>query len=204
MHSRFALCIAALTLLCSCAAPPQAPSVPNLQIERLREEQYRLLAQVRYELAMLEPRVRAAQGDDPESIRFRERYKRLKSQFTSIEEEVQATESGDTVYVSADAKNPLLAAYYERLRARIEQAGTSNFPVAEGQSVYGTASVLLTLNSDGVLKEVEVIQSSSEVLRSQSQLLLQSLSPFEPLPSDVALKASRVVIVTSFRYVRAK
>jgi protein TonB len=194
-------------LLCACASLPQqsvATGGDASLVEKLREEQFQLLAQVRYELALLEPIVNASRGSDERTVKFRERYDALRREFRRIEDDVQKNESGSTVYVSAGAKDPRIAEYYERLRVRIEEAGTSSFPRVAGKSIYGAAAVLVSMRPTGEVTAVEVAESSSDEIRRHVQALMQRLSPLEPLPRTVDPGASRVLLVAAFNYTATK
>jgi periplasmic protein TonB len=169
-------------------------------LEQLRKEQFKLLAEVRYELALLAPSVEHATVDDPESKRRREKYDQLKAKFIEIEAEVESEKTDRTIYVSSSSKDARLADYYHALKTRIERAGTETFPVLDGRPARGTASVLLAMDAAGKVQRVDVVKSSSAVLRRHAEALLRSLAPYELLPPAVAANANRVVFVAFFNY----
>jgi outer membrane biosynthesis protein TonB len=197
----FSIC-AVFTVLCACASPPNqsVDTSDASRIEALREEQFRLLAQVRYELAIMERTLSADSASDDTRAKRRERYDALRREFRRIEDSVQSGEEGGTFYISAGAKDPRVAEYYDRLRKRIESAGTSHFPKEAGTSIYGTAAVLVSMRRTGEVTAVDVAESSSAAIRLHVQALMQGLSPMEPFPSGIASGATRVLLVTTFNY----
>ena len=200
------LALAIFVALCACSSPPQQHVDTGSEvshIEDLREEQFRLLAQVRYELALLESKVNAGRASDQRTAKVREQYEALRRTFRTIEDDIQGNDAAGTVYVSAGARDLRIAEYYERLRVRIEEAGTANFPNVAGKSIYGTAAVLVSMRPTGEVTVVDVVESSSNEVRRHVQALMQSLSPLEPLPRTVATGASRVLLVAVFNYTAA-
>ena len=191
----------AAVLSCSCAAAQhQSPDAASVS---LLEEQCKLLAQVRQELAVLEPRYIVTRGPEPEAVRFRESYKGLQTRFRAIETTVEADRS-HTVCVYAGASDPQISAYYEKLKAIVERAGESNFPRNSGTFIYGYASISASITPTGEVSAVEVAESSSGAIGDHTRALLLSVSPVEPLPSAVAPSARRVLFVATFNYVRSE
>ncbi len=153
-------------------------------------------------MSLLEQQLQPKQKEDDSANSYRTKYQALRSALEQIESEIRQDEAVTTLYLSARARDPIVAQYYERLRARIEAAGTANFPSINGKPVYGSGAVLLYMNTEGRVTSVEVVESTGEAVRTHIESLLRSLSPFEPMPSEVARRPERVLLVTAFNYTR--
>lgn len=79
------------------------------------------------------------------------------------------------------------AEYLHAWNNRVEQIGNENFPQeAIDQKVFGTLTMVVTLNPNGTIDNVEIINPSNFTLLNQSALQMVHMSaPFAPIPSEV-------------------
>jgi protein TonB len=79
------------------------------------------------------------------------------------------------------------AAYLHAWNNRVEQIGNENFPQeAIDQKVFGTLTMVVTLNPNGTIDNVEIINPSNFTLLNQSALQMVHMSaPFAPIPAEV-------------------
>ncbi|MDZ7923999.1 MAG: TonB family protein [Marinagarivorans sp.] len=79
------------------------------------------------------------------------------------------------------------AAYLHAWNNRVEQIGNANFPQeAIDQKVFGTLTMVVTLNPNGTIDDVEIINPSNFTLLNQSALQMVHMSaPFAPIPAEV-------------------
>lgn len=79
------------------------------------------------------------------------------------------------------------AAYLHAWNSRVENIGNRNFPEeALQQELFGTLMMVVTLNADGSVDDVEIINPSDHPLLNQSALQMVHLAaPFEKIPSEV-------------------
>lgn len=78
--------------------------------------------------------------------------------------------------------------YKEEWRRKIERVGNLNYPdAARRQHIYGSLRLLVAINSDGTLREVQVLESSSQPILDQAALRIVRLSaPFAPFSGDLS------------------
>ncbi|MBQ0937278.1 TonB family protein [Ideonella paludis] len=180
-----------------------AATVPNGQdksvaiereVERLEAEQYRLLEQVRNELAALP----AIAPSSPQAAR----RAKLELLLAEIERRINAESSGRTYYVSAMTPDTEIRSYYERVQRRIEEQGNINFPKTDTTSLYGRVVVTFALNADGKIDRIDIAKSTSKVLSEHAINLLRMLEPFESFPPEVAKRIDQMVITAPFNYKR--
>jgi protein TonB len=174
------------------------------QIEQLQETQQQLLTQVRRELAALpEPRDHADEGS-PEERAQEERRRRLVQVLAEIEKRVNETNARPKKrYISPATKEAAYAQYYDQLRRKIEERGTSNFPEQGGQKLYGELTMNVTIDAAGNVLETEIVRaSSSRVLDRQAIAIVQAAAPFGPFNAKMRAQADQLVVTSRFRFTR--
>lgn len=181
---------------------PRSAAETKQKIAELQAEQRRLLQEIRAEIARL-PVLPSPSSDEPEErSAHRSRREQLLTLLKEIESRINADSKIRAIYVTKGNQPAAVDSYSERLRERIEAAGTARFPSADGQALYGRAVLLFSVNKDGTLGYVEVIESSSKELADHATALIQELSPFEPFPKEVAKIADRIVLSPHFNYIK--
>ncbi|WP_459206930.1 energy transducer TonB [Pseudomonas sp. MLB6B] len=93
--------------------------------------------------------------------------------------------------------------YKEDWRKKIERIGNLNYPEqARNQKLYGSLRLLVSINRDGSLHEVLVLESSGQPLLDQAaQRIVRMSAPFAPFTGDLA-EFDRLEIVRTWRFAR--
>lgn len=93
--------------------------------------------------------------------------------------------------------------YKDEWRKKIERIGNLNYPdEARRQRIYGHLRLLVTINRDGTLHEVQVLESSGQALLDQAALRIVRLAaPFAPFSGDLA-EFDRLEIIRTWRFER--
>ena len=173
------------------------------EVEALQEQQTLLLAQIRQELATL-------RQPDPKQVRNAQQIAReeRRRQLTKLLAEIERRISEENArprkrYISPATREEVYALYYDKLRRRIEDRGTENFPQAAGNKLYGELTMILTVNHDGKVIDSEVVQSSGNTtLDRRAQAIAKGAGPFERFNSAMRQRADQLVLVTRFRFTR--
>lgn len=78
--------------------------------------------------------------------------------------------------------------YKEEWRRKVERIGNLNYPdAARRERIYGSLRLLVSINRDGTLREVQVLESSGQTILDQAALRIVRLSaPFAPFSGDLA------------------
>lgn len=93
--------------------------------------------------------------------------------------------------------------YYDIVRRKIEERGTSNFPEVNGRKLYGELTMMLTVNHDGRVFDTEVVESSSSRhLDRLAEAIAQSAGPFEAFGLSMRNRADQLIMVSRFRFTR--
>ena len=91
--------------------------------------------------------------------------------------------------------------YKEDWRKKIERVGNLNYPEqARREKIYGKLRLLVSINRDGSLHEVLVLESSGQPLLDQAaQRIVRLAAPFAPFTGDLA-DIDRLEIIRTWRF----
>jgi protein TonB len=93
--------------------------------------------------------------------------------------------------------------YKEDWRKKIERIGNLNYPEeARRQQMYGSLRMMVSINRDGSLYEVLVLESSGQPLLDQAaQRIVRLAAPFAPFTGDLA-DIDRLEIIRTWKFAR--
>lgn len=93
--------------------------------------------------------------------------------------------------------------YKEEWRKKVERVGNLNYPdEARRQQIYGNLRMMVSINRDGSLFEVLVLESSGQPLLDQAaQRIVRLAAPFAPFTGDLA-EFDRLEIIRTWRFAR--
>lgn len=172
-------------------------------VEALKERQNQILAQVRQQLANMPPPDLQAVNPSQESIE-RERKRKLYTQLLAeIEKRINEENARPRKrYISPATREEVYAIYYDELRRKIEDRGTTNFPEAAGRKLYGELTMVITVNHTGTVLDTEVVQTSGNTtLDRRAQSIVRSLA-FGRFNDGMRQRADQIVVVSRFRFTR--
>ena len=176
------------------------------QIEQMQQQQQQILTEIRREIAdMPVPDPRKASLTPAERQQEEKRQQKLR-QLAEIEKQINEQNARPRRrYISPSTREEVYAIYYDKLRHRIEDKGTANFPTLNGHKLYGELTVNLTIDARGRIVESEIIHSSSSRFLDQRALAIaQAASPFGNFSDDMKLKADQIVVTSRFRFTKAE
>jgi protein TonB len=172
-------------------------------IEMLREQQNRLLAQVRRELAKMPPPDPESANPSQASSEREQKRRALVKILAEIEKRINEENARPKKrYISPATREAVYAIYYDELRRKIEDRGTTNFPEVGGRKLYGELTMTITVNHNGVVLDTEVVQPSGiSQLDRRAQAIVRSLS-FGRFNEAMRRQADQIVVVSRFRFTR--
>lgn len=93
--------------------------------------------------------------------------------------------------------------YKEEWRKKIERIGNLNYPdEARRQRIYGSLRLMVSINRDGTLYEVQLLESSGQpVLDEAAKRIVRLAAPFAPFSGDLA-DIDRLEIIRTWRFER--
>ncbi|MDP2262440.1 MAG: TonB family protein [Hydrogenophaga sp.] len=173
------------------------------RIEALKEQQNQVLAQVRRQLANLPPPDLQAINPSPAAVEQEEKRKALVKILAEIEKRINEENARPKKrYISPATREEVYAIYYDDLRRKIEDRGTTNFPEAAGRKLYGELTMVITVNHTGAVLSTEVVQpSGNSTLDRRAQAIVRSLD-FGRFNEAMRRRADQIVVVSRFRFTR--
>lgn len=173
------------------------------KLRELKEQQDQVLAQVRQQLATMPPPDLQAVNPSKESIERERRRQAMVKLLAEIEKRINEENARPRKrYISPATREEVYAVYYDDLRRKIEARGTSNFPEAGGRKLYGSLTMIITVNHTGAVLDTEVAESSGNTtLDRRAQAIVKSLE-FGNFNDAMRRRADQIVVVSRFRFTR--
>jgi len=93
--------------------------------------------------------------------------------------------------------------YKDEWRRKVERIGNLNYPEdARRRKLYGSLRLLVSINRDGTLHEVQILETSGEPVLDQAAMRIVRLAaPYAPFTGDLA-DIDRLEIIRTWRFVR--
>ena len=133
----------------------------------------------------------------------------LSSEIASLEAELsheqQAYAKRPRIYrmSAASTMRDKGAWYKDDWRKKVERIGNLNYPEeARRQQIYGSLRLMVSINSDGSLHDVLVLESSGQPLLDQAaQRIVRLAAPFAPFTGDLS-DVDRLEIIRTWRFAK--
>ena len=174
------------------------------RVDRLRDQQQELLARSRRELASMPAPAPLPEGAARAEVEQHERQRQLLRQLAEIERRVNEDSAQPRRrYIGPASREVAYAVYYDRLRKRIEERGTRDFPELGGRKLYGELTMNVTVDSAGRVVDAEIVRPSvSKLLDQRALAIVQAAAPFGAFTPAMRLLADQIVITSRFRFTR--
>ena len=93
--------------------------------------------------------------------------------------------------------------YKDEWRKKVERVGNLNYPAeARHKKIYGSLRLMVSINRDGTLNEVLILQSSGQPILDQAALRIVRLAaPYSPFTGDLN-EFDRLEIIRTWRFDR--
>ena len=174
------------------------------QLQFLQEQQDRMLAQVKNQLAAMPPPLPNRPGATPEQQAAEEKRRRLIKLLAEIERRINTENARPKKrYISPATREEVYAIYYDGLRRAIEEKGTENFPEVAGKKLYGELTMIVTVNFDGKILQTEIVESSgNKSLDRRAEAIARNAGPFGVFNEAMRRKADQILVVSRFKFTR--
>lgn len=182
----------------------EADADTRQKLENLQAEQTQILLQLKKQLALMPAPDPNNAPSSPEAKAQEEKRRQLSKLLGEIERRItQENERPKKRFISPSTREEVYAIYYDQLRQKIEAKGTVNFPEAAGKKLYGSLTMILTVNHDGNILATEVIQGSGSLtLDRRAQAIANNAGPFGAFSPAMRKKADQIVLVSRFKFTR--
>lgn len=174
------------------------------KLQTLQDQQNLLLAQVKSQLAALPPPDPSKLADKAEAAAQEDKRKQLIKLLAEIERRINMENSRPKKrYAAPSVKSSSYAVYYDHFRQIVETRGTDNFPQSGGKKLYGDLTMIITLNHDGRVLEIEVVQSSGNpILDKRAAAIVRSSGSFGNFTPEMRREFDQLVVVSRFKFTR--
>jgi protein TonB len=168
-------------------------------LQALQEQQSLMLSQVKNLLAQLPPTNPREQSNTVEQQR-----QQLLKMLAEIEQRIQEENARPRKrYLSPSTREVVYAQYYDQLKRKIETTGTRNFPEKQGQKLYGSLTMIVTVDVRGKVLSTEVVESSGQPdLDRRAQAIANQAGPFGPFTNAMRRQADQLALVSRFIFSR--
>jgi len=175
-------------------------------IEQLQEQQQLMLTQIRRDIAAMPVPDPHKASQTPAERQTEELRQQKLRQLAVIEKQINEQNARPRRrYISPATREEVYAIYYDKLRQRIEDKGTANFPTLNGHKLYGELTVNLIIDARGRIVESEVVRSSnSRFLDQRALAIAQAAAPFGHFSDDMKQKADQIVVTSRFRFTKTE
>ncbi len=169
------------------------------QLSALQEQQSLMLSQVKKLLAEL-----PATNPKEQSSKVEQQRQQLLKMLAEIEQRIQEENARPRKrYLSPSTREVAYAKYYDQLKRKIETTGTRNFPEKQGQKLYGTLTMIVTVDARGKVLSTEVVESSGQPdLDRRAQAIANQAGPFGPFTTAMRRQADQLALVSRFIFSR--
>ena len=175
----------------------QADNQVQQKIAEKEREQAELLTRTKQTLAKLNASHNT--NKDPAIERQRQQLINLLAQ---IEKRIQEENARPRKrYVSPSTQEASYARYYDLLRRKIEAKGTSDFPQSQGQKIYGSLIMVITIDSRGQVISADISQSSGNpLLDFHAKQIARNAGPYGPFNDAMRREMDQLALVTRFSF----
>jgi protein TonB len=162
--------------------PPSPSQAMQEQLGRLAQEQQALLGQLKRQAAQSPAAVQKA--------------------LAAIERRIQDENARPrTRFLGPSTREVVYAEYYDRLRHQIEALGTRQFPTRQGKPLYGSLTLILTVDARGRVVAVELVQSSGQPdLDRSARAIANGAAPYGEFSDDMRREADQLAWVIRFTF----
>ena len=177
----------------------QMEDAGKAQVVQMKQQQTALLAQIKQQLALNAAKpsstVSTLVNQDPQQ-------RQLLDMLAEIEKRINEQNARPrTRYVSPSTREVSYALYQSHMRRLIEERGTRFFPQANGQKLYGSLTLVVTVNARGKEISSQVLKSSGNTALDQAALDIASRAgPFGDFTREMKQEFDQLALVSRYTF----
>jgi periplasmic protein TonB len=174
------------------------------KIDAMQDQQMILLAHLKKTLAAMPPPDPKQPRNNPEAQAQEDKRRQIVKLLAEIERRINEENARPKKrYISPSTREEVYAIYYDGLRRKIEDKGTTNFPELAGRKLYGELTMVVTVNFDGKVLDTEIVETSgSTALDRRAKAIARGAGPFGRFSDAMRRKADQIVVVSRFKFTR--
>jgi periplasmic protein TonB len=190
--------------LSSMASMGDANEDMQRKMDAMQEQQTLMLSNIKQQLASLPPVDPKLSSQNAQAQEQEQRRKQLLQLLAEIEKRINEENARPKKrYISPATREEAYAIYYDKLRRKIEDRGTQNFPEAAGNKLYGELTMIVTINHDGRVLATDIVESSGvTALDRRAMSIAKAAGPFGNFTDEMRRRADQIVVVSRFKFTR--
>ena len=179
----------------------QADDAATAKLRQLKQQQSALLAQVKQQLSINSTRQSA---NASEAAAVDQQRRQLLDTLAEIEQRINEQNARPrTRYVSPSTREVSYALYHDHMRRLIEEHGTRFFPQIQGRKLYGSLTLMLTVNAQGRVIASQVLKSSGQPeLDKLALALAENAGPFGTFSAEMKREFDQLAMVSRYTFKR--
>lgn len=179
----------------------QADDAATARLRQLKQQQSALLAQVKQQLSINNTRQSA---NASEAAAIDQQRRQLLDTLAEIEQRINEQNTRPrTRYVSPSTREVSYALYHDRMRRLIEEHGTRFFPQIQGRKLYGSLTLVLTVNAQGRVIASQFLKSSGQPeLDKLALALAETAGPFGLFSAEMKREFDQLAMVSRYTFKR--
>ena len=179
----------------------QADDAATAKLRQLKQQQSALLAQVKQQLSINSTRQSA---NASEAAAIDQQRRQLLDTLAEIEQRINVQNARPrTRYVSPSTREVSYALYHDHMRRLIEEHGTRFFPQIQGRKLYGSLTLMLTVNAQGRVIASQVLKSSGQPeLDKLALALAENAGPFGTFSAEMKREFDQLAMVSRYTFKR--
>ena len=170
--------------------------------QNLQQQQNLLLERVKQQLAALTEAQQRSSNSPQERAEQEKKRREMLKLLAKIENRINAeTARPRKRFLSPAVKEASYALYYDAMRQAIEARGTAHFPEKGGQKLYGSLTMVITVDHRGTVLDAEVVKPSGKPdLDRRAQEIARKAGPFGAFTADMRKTVDQLVVVSRFTF----
>ena len=179
----------------------QADDAATAKLRQLKQQQSALLAQVKQQLSINSTQQSA---NASEAAAIDQQRRQLLDTLAEIEQRINEQNARPrTRYVSPSTREVSYALYHDHMRRLIEEHGTRFFPQIQGRKLYGSLTLMLTVNAQGRVIASQVLKSSGQPeLDKLALALAENAGPFGTFSAEMKREFDQLAMVSRYTFKR--
>ena len=179
----------------------QADDASPSKLQEIKQQQSALLASIKQQLSVYA----AAQPQTAsQATEQAQQQRQLLDMLAEIERRIAEQNARPrTRYVSPATREVSFANYHHHMRRLIEERGTRFFPQAHGEKLYGSLTMVLTVNAEGRVLSTQILKSSGIAELDRAALdIAASAGPFGVFTGDMKKEFDQLAMVSRYTFKR--
>jgi len=179
----------------------QSDDAQQSPLQPLKQQQTALLASIKQQLAVhaaVQPQTASQAAAQAQQQR------QLLDMLAEIERRIAEQNARPrTRYVSPATREVSFAMYQHHMRRLIEERGTRFFPQAHGEKLYGSLTMVLTVNAEGRVLSTQILKSSGIAALDRAALdIAASAGPFGVFTREMKKEFDQLAMVSRYTFKR--